>query len=166
MPKIDEKHKIVTEIKEKLNKAVSVVLVDARGVTVEQDTILRNKFREANVDYKVYKNTMLNFAVKDTPYEELSQHLLGPTSIALSYGDATVAAAIIAKESKAIKALEFKAGLVDGILYDAKGIEAIANIPSKDELLSKLLGSFKSPMSTFARVINQVAQSKEESQQA
>ncbi|MCL1936053.1 MAG: 50S ribosomal protein L10 [Defluviitaleaceae bacterium] len=162
MPKIEQKQQIVNEIKEKLEKAVSVVLVDARGVTVEEDTILRKKFREAGVDYKVYKNTLLDFAVKDTAFEGLNAHLSGPTTVAFSYGDATVAAAIIAKESKDVKALEFKAGIVEGILYDAAGIEAIANIPPKEELLAKLLGSFKSPMSSFARVIDQIAQNKEQ----
>ena len=162
MPKIEQKQVIINEIKGKLDKAVSVVLVDARGITVEQDTSLRKKFREANIDYKVYKNSMLEFAVKDTRFEELTQYLAGPTTIALSYGEPTAAAAIIAKESKEIKVLEFKAGFIDDVLYDAKGIELIANIPPKDELLSRLLGSFKSPMSTFARVIDQVAQSKEQ----
>ena len=162
MPKIAQKEVVVNEIKEKLNKAVSVVLVDARGVTVEEDTQLRKKFREANVDYKVYKNSLLEFAVKGTDYAGMAEHLKGPTTIAFAYGDATSAASIISKESKTIKALEFKAGVVEGVLYDAQGIEAIANIPSRDELLSKLLGSFKSPMSTFARVIDQVAQQKAE----
>ncbi|MCL1995259.1 MAG: 50S ribosomal protein L10 [Defluviitaleaceae bacterium] len=162
MPKIEQKQVVINEIKGKLDKAVSVVLVDARGVTVEQDTVLRRKFREADVDYKVYKNSMLEFAVKDTQFEGLGQYLVGPTTIALSYGEATAAAAIIAKESKTVKALEFKAGFVDGVLYDAVGIETIANIPPKEELLSRLLGSFKSPMSTFARLIDQVAQSKAE----
>lgn len=158
MPKIEQKQKIVQEIKEKLNKSVSIVLIDARGVTVEEDTTLRKKFRDANVDYKVYKNSLLEFAVKDTPYESLALHLKGPTAVAFSYGDATSAASIISKESNTVKALEFKAGIIESILYDSKGMEAIANIPSKEELLSKLFGSFKSPMSTFARVISQIAQ--------
>lgn len=160
MPKIEQKQVIVNEIKEKLNKAASVVLVDARGVTVEQDTTLRKKFREVGVDYKVYKNSMMNFAVKGTQFEGLSDYFAGPSSIAISYTDATLAASIIAKERKDMPNLEFKAGVVEGIVYDAAGISKIANIPSKDELLSKLLGSFKSPMSSFARVINAVAEQK------
>ena len=160
MPKIEQKQVIVNEIREKLEKAVSVVLIDARGVTVEQDTILRKKFRDAGVDYKVYKNSMMNFAVKGTQFEGLSEYFAGPSAIAISYTDATLAASIIAKETKAIPSLEFKAGVVEGIVYDAKGIEAIASIPSKEELLSKLLGSFKSPMSTFARLINAIAEEK------
>ena len=161
MPKIAEKQVVINEIKEKLDRAVSVVLVDARGITVGEDTQLRKKFREADIDYKVYKNSMMEFAVKDGKFEGLSQYFAGPTTIALSYDDPTAAAAIIAKESKVIKALEFKAGVVEGVVYDAAGIEIIANIPSREELLAKLLGSFKSPMSKFARVISQVAESKE-----
>lgn len=161
MPKVEQKQVVINEIKEKLNKAVSVVLVDARGVTVEQDTILRKKFREAGVDYKVYKNSMLDFAVKDTQFEGLSEYLAGPTTIAFSYGDATTAAAIIAKEGKTIPAIEFKAGVVDGVVYDGQSIKAIAEIPSKEELLSRLLGSFKSPMASFARVINEIAKEQE-----
>jgi large subunit ribosomal protein L10 len=98
MPKIEQKQVVINELKEKLDKAVSVVLVDARGVTVEQDTVLRKKFREANVEYKVYKNSIMRFAVKETPFAELEQYMLGPTAIAISYGEATGAASIIARE--------------------------------------------------------------------
>lgn len=158
MAKIAEKQVIVNEIKEKLSKASSVVIVDARGLTVEQDTGLRKKLREAGVDYKVYKNTMVNFAIKDTPFEGLSEFLSGPSAFAFSYGDATTAASIINKAAKDLKALEFKAGVIENTVYDAAGIKVIADIPSREVLLSKLLGSFKSPMSSFARVINQVAE--------
>ena len=92
MPKIEAKQKVVNEIKEKLERASSVVLVDARGLTVEQDTKMRKALREAGVDYKVYKNTMVNFAIKGTEFEALAPHLEGPTSVAISYDDATAAA--------------------------------------------------------------------------
>ena len=160
MPKVEQKQVIVNEIKEKLDKAVSVVMIDARGVTVEQDTELRKKFREAGIDYKVYKNTMMNFAVKGTKFEGLSEYLSGPSAFAISYEDSTAAARIISKENKNIPNMEFKAGLIENIVYDAEGIKAIANIPAKEELLSKLLGSFKSPLSSFARVINAIAEDK------
>ena len=160
MPKVEQKQVIVNEIKEKLDKAVSVVMIDARGVTVEQDTELRKKFREAGIDYKVYKNTMMNFAVKGTKFEGLSEYLSGPSAFAISYEDSTAAARIISKENKNIPNMEFKAGVVENIVYDAEGIKAIANIPAKEELLSKLLGSFKSPLSSFARVINAIAEDK------
>ena len=161
MAKLEQKQAVVSEIKEKLSKATSIVLVDARGLTVEQDTVLRKQLREAGVDYKVYKNSMINFAIQDTQFAEASKFLYGPSAIAISYGDAAVAAGIINKATKDMPALEFKGGVVEGITYDAAGIKAIANIPSREVLLSKLLGSFKSPMSSFARVIKQVAEKNE-----
>ena len=160
MPKLEQKQVVVNEIKEKLNKASSIILVNARGLTVEQDTVLRRKLREGGVDYKVYKNSMISFAVDDTEFAEIKPHLEGPTALAVSYDDATAAARIISKELKAIPALEFKAGVISNVLYDAKGVMTIANIPSRDELLGRLLGSLKSPVSTFARLISQIAESK------
>jgi large subunit ribosomal protein L10 len=163
MPKIERKQLVVDEIKEKLSRATSAVLVSGRGLTVEQDTALRKKMRDVNVDYKVYKNTLLNFAVVGTPFEGLSGYLEGPTTLVLSYGDPVAGARVISKELKTAPLLEFKAGVVENTVYDGDGIKAVANIPSKDELLSKLLGSFKSPMSTFARLINAVAEKQGES---
>ena len=160
MPKIEQKQVIINEIKEKLTKASSIVLVNARGLTVEQDTILRRKLREGGVDYKVYKNSIISFAVDGTEFSEVKPHLEGPTTLAISYDDATAAARIISKELKAMPVLEFKAGIIGGVLYDAKGVATIANIPGREELLSRLLGSLKSPVSTFARLINQIAESK------
>jgi len=157
MPKIAEKQVVIDEIKAKLDKAASLVLVNARGLTVEQDTILRRKLREGGVDYKVYKNTMINFAVKDTDFAEIAPHLEGPTAVAISYDDPTLAARIISKELKAMPKMEFKAGVIDKTYYDGKGVMAIANIPSREELLGRLLGSFKSPIASFARVINEIA---------
>lgn len=162
MPKIEAKQVVVNEIKEKLGKATSVVLVDSRGLTVEQDTELRKKLRAANVDYKVYKNTMMNFAIEGTNFEGLKDYLKGPTTVAICYDDPTIAARTINKELSALPALSFKAGVLDNVVYDDKGMLAVANIPSKDELLSKLLGSFKSPMASFARVVKAVADKQEE----
>ncbi|MCI9355045.1 MAG: 50S ribosomal protein L10 [Firmicutes bacterium] len=158
MAKVEQKKVIVDEIKQKLEKASSVVVVNARGLTVEQDTILRKSLREAGVDYKVYKNTMVRFAIKDTQFEGLEPYLEGPSTFAFSYEDATAAASILSKTAKEVKVLEFKAGVVEGITYDAEGMKAIAEIPSREVLLSKLLGSFKSPVSSFARVIKQIAE--------
>lgn len=166
MAKVESKQAVVNEIKEKLDKAVSVVLVDARGLTVTEDTDFRKQLREAGVDYKVYKNTMINFAIKETQFEGLSQFLEGPTAVVISYDEATKGASIVKKVSETAKNLEFKAGVIEGIVYDAEGMKAIADIPSREVLLSKLLGSFKSPISTFARVIAQVAEKKGEGAEA
>jgi large subunit ribosomal protein L10 len=157
------KEVVVGEIKERLQRTKSVVLVNARGLTVEQDTTLRKALRKAgNIDYKVYKNTMVEFAVKGTQFEGLTEYLAGPTAVAFSYEDATAAAAQISKLLKGMPALEFKASAIDGEVYDAAKTKAIADIPSREVLLSRLLGSFKSPMASFARVINQVAENKSE----
>ena len=165
MPKqatIDKKQALVNEVRQKLEKAVSVVLVDARGIKVEEDTVLRKKFRDIGADYKVYKNSIMERAVEGTSFEPLKEYLKGPSTFAISYDEPTAAAAVIDKSRKDIEALEFKASFIDGVLYDAAGTAAIASIPSKEELLSKLLGSFKSPMSSFARVVDQIAKSKAE----
>ena len=158
MAKIELKKPIVEEISESIKDAQSVVLVDYRGLTVEQDTKLRKELRNAGITYKVYKNTMMNFAFKGTDYEQLADQLEGPSAIAISKDDATAPARVIAKFAKTAPALEIKAGVVEGTLYDAKGMEAVAKIPSREELLSKLLGSIQSPIANFARVMNQLAE--------
>ncbi|MDE7231719.1 MAG: 50S ribosomal protein L10, partial [Lachnospiraceae bacterium] len=136
----------------------SVVLVDYRGLTVEQDTQLRKQLREAGITYKVYKNTMMNFAFKGTDCEALLPYLEGPSAVAISTEDATAPARVLCKFAKTADALEVKGGMVEGIAYDAKGISEIAKIPSREELLSKLLGSIQSPIANFARVMNQLAE--------
>ena len=162
MAKVEEKQVVVKAKKEKLEKPTSAVLVDARGLTVEEDTRLRKTLREAGVDYNVYKNTMMNFAVDGTQFEGLKEYFKGPSALAICYDDPTVAAGILNKFKKEAKVLEFKAGVIEGVCYDAKGMEAVADIPSREVLLSKLLGSFKSPMGSFARVIKAYAEKKEE----
>ena len=158
MAKVELKQPIVAEISEAIKDAQSVVLVDYRGLTVEQDTNLRKQLREAGVTYKVYKNTMMNFAFKGTDFEGLAPYLEGPSAVAISTTDATAPARILAKFAKDAKALEIKAGVVEGNVYDAAGMQAISQIPSRDELISKLLGSLQSPITNFARVMNQLAE--------
>ncbi len=162
MAKVEIKKPIVDEISELLNGAQSAVVVDYRGLTVEEDTKLRKELREAGVTYKVYKNTMINFAIKGTDFESLAPHLEGPTAIAVSKEDATAPARVLYKFAKEAEALELKAGVVEGVYYDADGIKTIASIPSREELLSKFLGSIQSPITNFARVIKQIAEKQEE----
>jgi len=153
------KEVVVNEIRERLAKAKSVVLVDSRGLTVSQDTTLRKALRKAGgVEYKVYKNTMIEFAIEGTDFAGLKEYLKGPTAVAFSYDDATAAAAAISKNLKAMPALEFKASAIDGEVYDAAKTKAIADIPPREVLISRLLGSFKSPMASFARVMNAIAE--------
>ena len=162
MAKVELKKPVVEEISELLNGAATAVVVDYRGLTVAEDTELRKQLREAGVVYKVYMNTMINFAIKDTEFADLAQHLEGPTAIAVCKDDATAAARVLAKFAKTAEALEIKGGVVDGIYYDAVGIGQIASIPSREVLLSKLLGSMQSPVTNFARVIKQIAEKNEE----
>ncbi|MCI8599594.1 MAG: 50S ribosomal protein L10 [Lachnospiraceae bacterium] len=161
MAKVELKKPVVDEIAANIADAQSVVLVDYCGLTVDQDTKLRKELRENDIIYKVYKNTMMNFAFKGTDCESLSQHLEGPNAIAVSKTDATAPARVLAKFAKDAKALEIKAGIVEGTYYDAAGMDAIAKIPSREELLGRLFGSMQSPIANFARVINQIAESKE-----
>ena len=144
MAKVELKAPVVAEIAEAVKDAQSVVLVDYRGLTVEQDTALRKQLRAAGVTYKVYKNTMMNFAFKGTPCEELCQHLEGTNALAVCAEDATAPARILAKYAKDVPTLELVAGVVEDTYYDKAGIEALAKVPSREELLSKLLVSFQS----------------------
>ena len=158
MAKVELKKPIVEEISANIKDAQSVVLVDYRGLTVDEDTRLRKELRENNITYKVYKNTFMNFAFKGTDFEALAPYLEGPSAIAISTEDATAPARILAKFAKTAQALEIKAGVVEGTVYDAQGIEQIAKVPSREELLSKLLGSLQSPITNLARVLNQIAE--------
>jgi large subunit ribosomal protein L10 len=158
MPKVELKQPIVDEISGYVKEAKAVVLVDYRGLTVAEDTELRKALRQAGVVYKVYKNTMLNFAFKGTEYEALSKDLNGPTAVAFGLQDATAPARVLNDLAKKMPKLEFKSGVVEGTYYDQKGIQVIATIPSREVLISKLLGSLQSPIANLARVLKQIAE--------
>jgi len=158
MAKIELKKPVVEEISANIKDAQSVVLVDYRGLTVEQDTQLRKNLREAGVSYKVYKNTMMNFAFKGTEFEGLAPYLEGPSAMAYSSEDATAPARVLAEFAKKANKLEIKAGVVEGTVYDAAGMAKIAEIPSREILLGRLLGSMQSPIANLARVLNQIAE--------
>ena len=158
MAKIELKKPVVDEIKKYVEDASSVVLVDYRGLTVEQDTVLRKKLREAGVVYKVYKNTMLRLAFDGTDFAQVDPRLEGPTAVAFGIDDATAPARVIKEFAKDAPALEFKAAVVEGTYYDAAGVNTIADIPSRDVLISKLLGSLQSPVTNLARVLSQIAE--------
>ena len=160
MAKVELKQPVVAEIAEVIDGAQSAVLVDYRGLTVEQDTELRKRLRAAGVTYKVYKNTMMNFAFKGTDFEALAPYLNGPSALAVSKTDATAPAREIAEFLKTAKnlKLEIKGGVVEGKAFDAAGIEEIAKIPGREALISRLLGSMQSPIANLARVLNQIAE--------
>ncbi len=158
MAKVELKKPVVDEISEIIKDAQTVVLVDYRGLTVEQDTELRKQLREAGIHYKVYKNTLMNFAFKGTVCEGLSNLLEGPSAIAACDTDATAAARVLCNFAKNAPVLEIKGGVVDGTVYDAAGIQRISTIPSREELLGRLFGSMQSPITNLARVLNQIAE--------
>ena len=158
--KIEEKKVFVDGIKKNFENAVSVILINSCGLKADEETQLRKELREAKIIFKVYKNTMLKFAFEESQFKDLINYLSGPTAIAIGYDDATSSARIINKFMKENENLEFKAGFINEVLYNGDEIKAIANIPSREELLSKLLGSLKSPMASFARLIKAIADKK------
>ena len=158
MAKVELKQPIVQAIADDVKDAASVVLVDYRGLTVAQDTALRKQLREAGITYKVCKNTMMKRAFEGTEFAGLDEHLEGPSALAISKDDATAPARILCKFAKDAKALELKAGVVEGTVYDNAALSELAKIPSREELLSKLLGSLQSPITNLARVLNQIAE--------
>jgi large subunit ribosomal protein L10 len=158
----EEKAAKVQEIKEKIDKAKAVILANYTGVTVEEDTELRRKFREAGVEYKVYKNTLTSIAAKQSGIEGLDEYLSGPTSFAFGYDDPTAPARILANFAKEHKKLDLKCGMIQGKLLDTDKIKEFASIPPREVLIAKLLGSLKSPLSKFAYLVNAVKEKKEQ----
>lgn len=161
---IEIKQGLVSEIAEKLDRATSCVVVDYRGLTVEEVTELRNKFREAGVDYKVYKNTMVRRAASQiNKMEEFNdEKLVGTNAFAISYDDAVAPAKVVNDFAKDHPNLEFKMGYVEGEFYDAARLEELSKIPSREELIAKLLGSLKAPMSNFVYLLDAIGKQKEE----
>ena len=155
------KSAVVDEIKAKLDGAQSAVVIDYMGTTVEQATAMRKALREAGVDYTVYKNTLIAKAIEGTQYEDLKSALAGPTALAISKEDAIAPARIINKAIKATSKMAFKVGIVEGITYDAAGLQTLASIPSRDELIAKFMGSIQSPVSKFVRTLAAIADAKE-----
>ena len=148
-----EKEAIVQEVKEKLEKAKSTVLTDYRGLNVAEATQLRKKLREADVEYKVIKNTMTRFAVKELGLDELSPYLEGPTAIAFSYEDPAAAPKILTEFMKSSKKLTIKAGMLEGKIIDEDGVKALADLPSREILLSMVLSAMQSPIANWVSVL-------------
>jgi len=151
----------VSEIKEKLEKAQSVILSDYQGLTVEEDTELRKKLRDSGVEYKVYKNKLVTLAAKELGLEGITEFLEGPVSIAFGYEDVTAPARILSDFAKTHKKIELKAGIVQGDIYDVEKVKQLASIPPKEVLIAKLLGSFKAPLSNLAYLLNAIKENKE-----
>ena len=157
-----QKQIIIDEIKAKLENAQAAVVVDYQGITVAQADAMRKKLREANVDYTVYKNTLVKRAIEGTVYAELAEVLDGPSALAISTEDATAPARVLNEVIKDFKKMEFKAGVVEGTFFDKNGIQAVADIPGRDVLVAKFLGSIQSPVSKAVRTFQAIADAKAE----
>lgn len=155
-----EKQKTIDEIKAKLKDIQSVVVVDYIGVTVEEANSMRNKLRDENIDYTVYKNTLVKRAIQGTKYEGLSEVLAGPSALAISKEDATAPARVLSDVIKDMKKMALKGGIVEGEFYDAAAIEAIGKIPSRDVLIAKFMGSIQSPVGKAVRTFAAIAEAK------
>lgn len=144
----------VEELSKKIKEAKSFVLADYRGLTVEQDTQLRRAMREAGIEYTVKKNSIVRFAAKENGYDDLDEYLNGPTAIALSVEDPVSPSRVLAKFAKDFNKLEIKAGIVEGKVLDLEGIKSIANLPSREELVARVVGGLSGPLYGIVNVLN------------
>ncbi|NLF43355.1 MAG: 50S ribosomal protein L10 [Bacteroidales bacterium] len=151
---LERKKQVVQELSESIKSAKSIVFADYRGLTVEQDTELRSALRKAGVEYKVVKNTLTKLAANENGLNDLEPHFNGPTSMAFSDQDVIAPAKVMVEYAKKYEKLELKAGVIEGNIFDVKGIEAIASLPSKEELLAKAMGSLMSPITGLVNVLN------------
>lgn len=155
---LEQKKAAVSELTESLKAAVAGVLVDYRGITVDQDTVLRKKLREAGVEYKIVKNTLLRFASKEVGLDELDGVLHGPTAIAYHTEDMVAPAKIIADYAKENEAIEIKSGFMEGKVISIDEIKTLAATPSKEVLIAKIMGSLNSPVSSLVRLLNTIVE--------
>lgn len=152
--KLQMKTQTVDEIKEKIQSSKSIVLVNYRGLNVAEVTELRNKYRENNVDYKVYKNTMMRRAFEELGYDSISEFLKGPSAVAFSMGDEVSAAKVTSDFAKDHENLEIKSGVVDGKVLTSKEVEDLAKLPSKEVLIAQVLGGLNAPIQGLVNVLN------------
>ncbi len=157
------KEAIVSEVKEKLQKSNSVVLVDYKGINVEDVTELRRRFREAGVDYKVYKNTLFKRATSELGIEELHEYLQGTVAVAFGYEDAVAPAKAINQfvKDKPKTPISVKVGYVEGKMMNAEGVKALGDLPSRDVLIAMLLGGLQGSMRNLAYALNTIKEQKE-----
>ena len=157
---LEMKKTVVAGIKEKFEKAQTVVLVDYRGLTVAEDTELRNQLRKAGVEYAVLKNTMISRAIEGMNVDEMHASLEGPTAVAFGYEDMIAPAKILSEFAKKSKKLTIKCGVCDGAYLNADGVEALANLPSKEVLIAKIMGSMMSSVSKFVYCVEAIRKQK------
>lgn len=158
----EQKQQLVSEIATKLSESKSTVVVDYRGLSVAEVTELRKQLREANVEFKVYKNTLTRRAADQVELSQLNEVLVGPTAVAFSNEDVIAPAKVINEFAKKHEALEIKAGVIEGQVASVEDVKALAELPSRDGLLSMLLSVLQAPMRNFALATKAVADQKEE----
>ena len=158
---LEAKKVIVEEIKDKINKAVSLTFVDYRGLTVDEDTKMRAELRKANVEYKVYKNGLLLKALEELGMTGYADILEGTTAVAFGMHDEVSAPKILVDTAEKTKKMQVKGGILNGARIDAKMVETLAKIPSKEVLISKLLYLLQSPVRSVAIALNAIAEKKE-----
>ncbi len=156
------KQAIIDEIKGKLENAQSAVVIDYIGITVDEANKMRNKLRAAEVDYTVYKNTLVKRAIEGTKFADLAQVLEGPSAVAISESDATAPARVLDEVMTELKKMAFKGGVVEDTFYDAEGMKQIAKIPGREALIAKFMGSIQSPISKAVRTFAAIADAKAE----
>ena len=151
---IEAKKLIVKDLKDKIEKSKGMVLYDYRGLTVAEVTELRNKFREAGVEYHVIKNSMLKRATDLLKISGLDTHLAGPTAVAFGYSDPVAPAKVLVEFTKKLKKTQIKTGILDGKLISAANVISLAELPPREQLLAQLAGTLNAPVSTFARSLS------------
>ena len=160
---IQMKAEQVSEVAEKIKRAQSVILFDYRGLTVEQVTALRNEMRKAGVEYVVLKNAIVERAVQQAGIDEsILPFLKGPSAFAFGYEDPVAPAKILKDSIKKFKKCEMKAGIVNGKVFSAAEVNTLADLPSREQLIARLLGSMMSPISGLAVALDQIAKQKAE----
>ena len=158
---LESKKAIVDALAEKLSTATAAVFVDYKGINVAQDTELRNQFRAANVEYTVVKNTLTRFAANKAGYNQFDDLLNGTTSLACTTGDPIAPARIVCEFAKKNKdLLKIKGGIIEGSVLSAEELNAFGELPSKDALLSQVLGTFLAPITSLAVVLDQICKAQ------
>lgn len=152
MPNFEEKAQVVTEIKEKFQESTGVVIADYRGMTVAQVTQLRSQLRQAGVEYRVLKNTLVRRAAHEVGIDGLDSFLEGPTAVAFS-ADPVAPAKVLSDFAKGVKTFTIKGGVVEGKVIDPEGVKALADLPSREELLAQVLRGMQAPLAGMVNVL-------------
>ncbi|MBR2371244.1 MAG: 50S ribosomal protein L10 [Clostridia bacterium] len=155
------KREIVDQIKDKIQRASSFVILDYKGLTVAEDTQLRNEFRKAEVEYRVLKNTLVKIALNELGYNDFDEALNGPTAVAFSYGDAIAPSKVAAQSIKKLNKMSIKCGMLDGKYVDEATVQALSKVPNKETLLAMLLSVLQAPIRGLAVALNEIAKKAE-----